>query len=217
MSEYLAPLARIGAVDAPVYLPARFAAKPYVRRDAARLDIDFEPIHAPLLIEKASVVRQPKAVRYWTAEDVRALRAMLNVSPPSPEQGSLLYLSRHDEPSEVAVRSHECLLVEEMVRQRGGKVLRTGTASLEDYLKAASDVETLLFDHGSAAYNMVYWQPKRVVEFVSDDWWMNSFLFFSDAIGVHDYTIIRGDLGPDHIRRLLTETLHQPVDADAAS
>lgn len=217
MSEYLAPLAGVDCIDAPVFLPARFASKPYVHRDAARLNIDFRTVHAPLLIEKAFVVRQPKVVRYWTTEDTDRLRKFLKVASTQPDPGSLLYLSRHEEASEVAVRSHESLLVEEIVRQRGGMVLRTSAASLEDYLIAASNVETLLFDHGSAAYNMVYWRPKRVVEFVSDDWWMNSFLFFSDAIGVRDYTIIRGDLGPDHIRRVLTETLLQPVDADAVT
>jgi hypothetical protein len=42
---------------------------------------------------------------------------------------------------------------------------------------------------------MVYWNPRRAIEFVSDDWWVNAFLFFADSIGVKDYTIICSDRG----------------------
>jgi capsular polysaccharide biosynthesis protein len=165
------------------------------------LGIEFVSIDEPLLIECATVIIQPKVVRYWTKDCVLALRGLLNVEAPPPTPGSLLYLSRHGEASMVADRTHPSLQVEEIVRTRGGKVLRTSEASLDDYVRASKDAETLLFDHGSAAYNMVYWQPRRVIEFTSDDWWMNSFLFFADALGVDDYAILRSDL-PDLEMRL---------------
>jgi hypothetical protein len=201
MAEYLAPLARASVTGLPVFLPAALARRGYVTRDAARLGIEFVSIDEPLLIECATVVMQPKVVRYWTKDCVLALRGLLNVEAPPPDPGSLLYLSRHGEASMVADRTHPSLLIEDIVRAHGGKVLRTYDATLDDYLRAGADAETLLFDHGSAAYNMVYWRPQRVIEFTSDDWWMNSFLFFADALGVDDYTILRSDL-PDVAARL---------------
>ncbi len=193
MAEYLAPLARTGLMKAPLYLPAAMARRPYVMRDAARFGMNIIAINEPTLIEKARVVPQPKVVRSWTPECVSTLRAALGVDIIAPSPGSMLYLSRHGEASDVADRTHPNLIVEDIVRQRGGLVLRTGSAALEDYLNASTQVETLLFDHGSAVYNMVYWQPRRIIEFGSDDWWMNSFLFFTNAADVKDYTIIRSD------------------------
>ncbi len=194
-SEYLAPLARAGLITAPLLLPARMASRPYVIRDAARLSMNIIAIDEPTLIERATLVPQPKVVRSWTPLCVSKLREALGVEISTPAPGSMLYLSRYGEASEVANRTHPNYIIEDIVRQRGGAVLRTGSAGLEDYLNAARHVETLLFDHGSAAYNIVYWQPRRIIEFVSDDWWMNSFLFFTNAVGIKDYSIIRSDLG----------------------
>ncbi|WP_375204608.1 glycosyltransferase 61 family protein [Hyphococcus sp.] len=193
MAEYLTPLAQLPQIDAPVFLPASMAAKGYVRRDGARLGIEFRGVDRPVLIERAKVLRQPRVLRYWRAEQVQALKELLKANPPPPAPGSLLYLSREGEQSEVADRTYPSLMVEKEVRARGGKVLRTAEASLEDYLDAAQYAETLLYDHGSAAYNMVYWRPRRAIEFVSDDWWVNAFLFFADGLGVRDYTILCTD------------------------
>jgi hypothetical protein len=212
-SEYLAPLARVGGIDGPVFLPAIMTPKPYVVRDAARLGIDFTGITAPLRIEKAKVVRQPKVIRYWAREDVLALKKLLNVDAPAPAPGSMVYLSRYDEPSEVAMRSHPSLAIEAIVKARGGKVVRAGEARLEDYRALAHSAETVLLDHGSAGYNMVYWNPRRVIEFVSDAWWMNSFLMFADAAGVKDYTIIRSDFGaPGDVAARTAAALDLPIE-----
>ncbi|WP_375201912.1 glycosyltransferase 61 family protein [Hyphococcus sp.] len=211
MSEYLAPLASLPQIDAPVFLPSALAAKSYVQRDAARLGIDFTGIEEPLLIERATVLRQTRVVRYWRPEQARRLQALLKAAPPAPRPGSLLYLSREGENSEVADRTYPSLLVEEAVRKRGGQILRTATASLEDYLNAAEQAETVLYDHGSAAYNMAYWRPRRAIEFVSDDWWMNSFLFFAASLGVKDYTLICTDR--PGVAERLDMALDAPVEA----
>jgi len=193
-SEYIAPLSRAGDIKAPVLLPAKVSKRAYVDRYAKAANIAFEPIEAPVLIRNAHVVRQLRVIRYWRPEDAIALRRLLKASPVAPRPSSLLYLSRLGEKSEIAERGYPSEIVEKIVKARGGRVLRTGDATLNDYIAAAEDAETILYDHGSAAYNMIYWQPRRAIEFVSDDWWMNSFLFISDSIGVKDYTIIRGDL-----------------------
>ena len=210
MGEYLVPLAQLSRIDAPVFLPAALAAKGYVQRDGARLGVDFVGIDKPLLIKRAKVMRQNRFVRYWLPAQASALRVLLKVDPVSPAPGSLLYLSRYGERSEVADRTHPNLMLEEQVRARGGTVLRTADASLEDYLMAGEQAETLLYDHGSAAYNMVYWRPRRIIEFASDDWWMSSFLFFANASGVRDYTIICTDR-PGAAERL-NAALDAPVE-----
>ncbi len=212
MSEYLAPLARIGDISAPVLLPRSLAARPYVGRDSARLGVRFTSVEAPVRIEKAKVVRQSKVIRYWTAPDAVALRDFLSIKSIEPKPGSIVYLSRRGESSEVAVRSHPNLVLEDVVRERGGLVLRTAEASLDDYLAAANSAETVIFDHGSAGYNMIYWRPKRVIEIVSDAWWMNAFLFFADAIGNEDYRIIRSDMGNKaRVAAKLSEALAAPL------
>ncbi len=214
MSEYLAPLAGIGDINAPVLLPASMAARPYVNRDAARLGIEFVSVDAPVRIKKARVIRQSKIIRYWTAPEVAALRKFLDIKTVEPKPRSILYLSRHGETSEVAVRSHPNRTLEEVVRACGGLVLRTAETSLDQYMDAASSAETVIFDHGSAGYNMIYWRPKRIIEIVSDAWWMNAFLFFADAIGARDYTIIRSDHGRKaRIAEKLSQALAAPLRA----
>lgn len=212
MSEYLSPLAHLPEITAPVYLPRALARKPYVRRDGERTGIEFTEIEAPILIRDAIVVRQQRFIRYWREKDVEALSRLLSVRAVTPKQGSMLYLSRHGEVSEVADRTHPSLMVEEIVKERGGVVLRTKDASLEKYLEAAQWAETILFDHGSAAYNMIYWSPRRAIEFASDAWWMNSFLFFANASGVKDYTLICTDRGNlDSVRDRINAALDAPI------
>ena len=212
-SEYLSPLARVGEINAPVFLPAAMAQRSYVQRDAKRLGIDFTAITEPLHIKKARVVRQSKVIRYWTHEELDAYRKFLNTAPPEPAPGSMVYLSRHGEASEVAVRTHPNEAVEAVVRARGGLVLRTGETDLEGYLAAANSAETVLLDHGSAGYNMVYWRAKRLIEFASDDWWMNSFVMFAHASGVRDITIIRSDLGTgEAVAAKTAAALDQPIE-----
>lgn len=193
MAEYLTPMSRLPRIEAPVFLPASLAGKTYVKRDGERFGIEFAGVDAPVLIERAKVLRQPRVMRYWAPDQVKALQSLLKTPARPPAPGSLLYLSRHGEQSEVANRTYPNLMAEEQVRSRGGTVLRTAEVSLQDYLDAADKADTILFDHGSAAYNMIYWRPRRAIEFVSDDWWVNSFLFFAHGLGVTDYTILCTD------------------------
>ncbi|MHA7873097.1 MAG: glycosyltransferase 61 family protein, partial [Hyphococcus sp.] len=218
MAEYLSPLSHLPAIDAPVYLPRAFADKPYVQRDAARTGINFVIVDEPICIRRARVVRQQRVIRYWRPEDVEALRRLLKAEPAPARPGSILYLSRHGEASDVADRSHPNLLIESVVKACRGRTIRSGEATLEDYLAAGADADTVLYDHGSAAYNMVYWRPRRIIEFVSDAWWMNSFLLFAYAAGVRDYTTVLTDRRSDaDLRLLLEKTLNAPIDDTASS
>lgn len=212
-AEFLAGLAQLDAIDAPVFLPSRLASRSYVRRDAKRLGFEIVSVDEPLLIRKAKVVRQQKYIRFWRKEEVEQYRRLLKVDLSDPIPGSILYLSRHGDTQAVYDRTYPNAAIEAVVKDHGGMVLRTGDASLEDYLAVAQYAETLIFDHGSAAYNMLYWRPRRIIEFASDQHWMNAFVNFSDAVGVRDYTIIRSDLGsPEDVAAKTAAVLGQPIE-----
>ena len=217
VSEYLAPLSGISKLDGPVLLPHSLAQRRYVQRDCKRLGLNVRFIQQPIKIEKARVIRQQRVIRYWSAQEVRNLRRLLNIDPVMPKPGSIIYLSRHGEASEVAVRKHPHEALERIVKQHGGQVIHTRDATLEEYQSASQNAETVIMDHGSAGYNMAYWQPKRVIEIVSDVWWMNAFLFFAKSIGVRDYVIVRSDLGDVHVQERLSQALDAPLDDSLAT
>ncbi len=212
MSEYLAPLSSVETLDMPVLLPATLAQRAYVQRDCKRLGLDVRFIQHPIEVEQARVIRQQRVIRYWSAPEVKRLRRLLKAKPSAPKPGSIVYLSRQGEASEVAVRNHPHAELENIVKQNGGKIIHTRNATLDEYFAASNDAETVIMDHGSAGYNMAYWNPKRVIEIVSDDWWMNAFLFFADSIGVRDYVIVRSDLGgPTRAAEKVDEILKNPI------
>lgn len=217
VSEYLGALARVERLDAPLYLPSFLTARAYAARDLAQLGVSYAPIDKPVLIEKAKVLRQQKHFVHFTPDEAAGLKKFWRPGPPSPAPGGVVYFSRHGEASEVAQRTYPSRLVEDIVAARGGHVLRTANASRETYDAAAPFAETLIFDHGSALYNAINWPVKRVVEIISDQWWNNAFLMMADALGINDYTIIRGDLGDAHVQALLAKTLDQPLDVSCAT
>ncbi len=207
VSEYLGPLARRPALDAPLFLPARLASRPYVRRDLAALGLDYVAVVKPVRIEAARVLRQQKYFVHFDRRDVDTLRSIFKPVDAEPRPGGLIYLSRAGEVSEVARRDYPNAAIEELVRARGGRILRTAAASFEDYRRAAVDAETVIFDHGSAFYNALAWRPRQVIEIVSDRWWNNAFLMLADAMGVPRYVIVRGDLGKRHVVTMINEAL----------
>jgi len=217
VSEYLIPVLRAAPLSAPLLLPANIASKPFVARDLGVLGVDWRAIVRPIHIENACVLRQQKFFVHFSEDEVRLLRRVFGEPASEPRRGGLIYLSRHGEGSDVADRGYPSLVVEAIVKARGGRIIRTGEASREDYVAAALEAETVIFDHGSAFYNSLGWPVRRIVEIVSDDWWNNAFLMLSHAAGNRDYTIIRGDLGDAHVEDLLTHTLDAPLDLSAAS
>ncbi len=217
VSEYLVPVLGAAPLSAPLLLPATIATKSFVARDLKDLDVDWRTIDRPVRIEKARVLRQQKYFVHFPEGNVRLLRQVFGEPKNAPRPGGVVYLSRYGEASDVAARRYPSLVIEDMIRARGGRVIRTGGATLEDYAAAAADAETVVFDHGSAFYNALGWPMRRAVEIVSDNWWNNAFLMLCNAAGVDDYTIIRGDLGDAHIKERLLKTLDAPLDAAAAS
>lgn len=212
VSEYLCAVARDLPLDAPLLLPAKLSQKAFVQRDLDALGVAWRPISAPVKIRRAKILRQQKFFVHYSSSDDAVLRRLFPRPSVSARSGSVVYLSRLGEQSDVANRHYPNKLLEDIVISLGGRVLRTASTSSDDYASAAVDAETVIFDHGAAAFNTIGWPVRRFIEVVSDRWWNSSFLMMADAIGVRDYTIIRGDLSEDHVRRQLSLTLAGPLD-----
>ena len=215
VSEYLCAIMRVFPLDAPLLLPVEIAHKAFVRRDLDTLGVDWRPIEAPVKIRRAKMLRQQKFFVHFPLEDETVLRRLFPARADSARPGSIVYLSRYGECSEVASRQYPNIAIEKVVATLGGRVVRTAAASIDDYAASAFDAETVIFDHGSAIYNAIGWPVRRLVEIVADSWWNNAFLMMGHAIGIRDYTIIRGDLGEDHVRQRLIQALAAPLDGEA--
>jgi hypothetical protein len=212
VSEYLCAILRQEKFDAPLFLPREFAQRDYVTRDLEALGVDWRPIERPLKIKSATVLRQQKHFVHFGPADVEILGKMFSLLAAEAKKGGVIYLSRKGEISEVAQRYYPHDIIEQVVEAHGGRIIRTAKATCEDYRRAAPHAETVIFDHGSAYYNSLRWPVRRAIEIVSDDWWNNAFLMLSDARGIRDYTIIRGDLGEQHVREALERALARPLD-----
>lgn len=212
MSEYLCALARCAPITAPLYLPAEIANRSYVKRDLKTLGIEYVSIDRPTLIRKAVVLRQKKFFVHFPPEEIQQLKRFLNVDPPAARPGSVLYLSRRGERSEVADRVYPHAPVEAVVKARGGRVLLTAEASFDDYRAAAAEAETVIFDHGSAIYNALFWRTRRFIEIASTDWWNNAFLMLANAYGVKDYTIVNGVADGETVSRKIETALAAPIE-----
>jgi hypothetical protein len=213
VSEYLCPIVRALPLSVPLFLPRQLAAQAYVRRDLARLGVEWETIGVPVHLKQAKVLRQQKYFVHFPREDAPIFRTLWPPAATTAWPGSFVYLSRRGDCSQVAQRSYPSALIEALVESRGGRVLHAATASPADYEAAAAFGETLIFDHGSAVYNTIGWPVRRVVEIVSDRWWNSAFLMLADALGIEDITIIRASLGDAHTRNRLTELLDRQTGA----
>lgn len=205
VSEHVAALAQASLgkeLVEPLLLPSWWLQKPYVKRDLAVLGIRAEAVGSPVLIEQATVVNKTRSSHYWTREEVQAVMAAMNIHPAACHPGTALYLSRKGERSEgPKKRQVDNDVVESAMEQAGVKVVRTAGRTLEEYRLLAPWAETVFADHGSAMYNMMHWQTRRVVELFSPDYWDSSFLFFADALGISDYHLYQID-GSTKVRAL---------------
>jgi len=221
MSEHVSSLAialnRLGTLD-PLILPSHWLAKPYVKRDLARLGIEAIAIDEPVEIAQATVLSKTRPGHYWTAAETDNLRKALKVAPKPARPGSAIYLSRLGEKGEGPQRQMNNMLIEAAMTAAGVSIIRTAGCSLEEYLAAAGNAETVFADHGSAMYNLVYWQTKRVVELHSPDYWDGSFLMFADGLGIHDYHVwmVGETMTVDALRDRAAYLLEKPIDHNQA-
>jgi capsular polysaccharide biosynthesis protein len=192
MSEHVASLAKAliaGRLVEPLVLPSWWYAKPYVQRDLRRLAIRAVAVNGAASIERATIINKTRPGHWWTREEAEAVRAAMKIVPIATDVGSALYLSRSGFVGEGPQRRIDNDLIEAAMAAAGIQVVRTAGLSLEGYLAHAASAETVFFDHGSAIYNMLHWQTRRLVELFTPAYWDASFLIFADALGINDYHV----------------------------
>ncbi len=196
VSEHLAALALAvtnAKIVEPLLLPGWWFAKPYVQRDLATLGIRAEPVDATVRIAQAQVVNKTRHGHYWIRDEVDAVVAAMHIERRPCEPGSALYLSRKGEKGEGPKRTINNDLTEAAMERAGVKVVRTVGLDRAAYIALAGNAETVFADHGSASYNMMYWQSRRFVELFAPDYWESAFLFLADCLGIHDYHLLKID------------------------
>ncbi len=177
----------------PVVMPAFLAAKPYVTRDLAALGLAIEVADAPLMIEKAQILRKCAPSYYWEPGDVAAYRKAFALAPPPPREGAITYLARFETLSESVQRDYPSETVAGIVKSLGGAVFDTRKASPDSFNEMAPDMETVIADQGSALFGVMHWRTKNVIELTRRDWWHNANLFIAHASGVENYAVIAVD------------------------
>jgi capsular polysaccharide biosynthesis protein len=192
LAQCLIPLIKNVPLRSPLLLPTFLFRKPYVKRDLARLGIHACEIDRPTLVENATILPQVRPLASFLPADIDSYRTAFNVSASLPSPGSILYLSRSGERS-TWKREYPSETVAAIVNKLGGRVIHAKDASLECYISAAKDAETVIADHGSAMCNIAYWRTRNVIELFSNSWWNKYFICFGWACGVDSYQFINID------------------------
>lgn len=194
--DYLARLPAAPIVS-PLILPKYVAEKPYVKEDLKKLKVDLRVIDEPLRLRNALVIRKTKPGLYWTDREVSAYRAAFGVKLSRPRSGSVVYLSRFGVSSEAGKKAGEreypSKIVASVVKEFGGRVVVTNSMNDDDYRKIASEVETVIADHGGAMCRLLLWQTQNVIELYSNNWWSDCYLFLGKASGVKNHTLVNID------------------------
>lgn len=193
VGDFVRAMATVQDIAGPIVMPAFLAAKPYVKRDLAALGLALEIADAPLLIERATVLRKCVPSYYWSEADVSAYRRAFGLEPASPRQGSITYLGRFETVSESVQRDYPTEEVAAIVKSFGGDVFDARQSSPDRFNAMAAEVETVIADQGSALFGVMHWRTKNVIELTRRDWWHSANLFIAHASGVENYAVIAVD------------------------
>lgn len=193
VSEHMMCLVKVDEILTPLLLPQHLAERKYVQRDLNRLGVPFEAVSGPTRIENALVLHKTRHSHYVTHEEVISYRKKLSISPPIPDAGSILYLSRKGVIGDGVRRTYPSERVEKALQPWNVKVVDTSTAQLEDYLMLAPYAETVVADFGSAYMNVLEWNTKKLIVLFTDEWWDSCTLFLTQALGMEEVVYVRID------------------------
>lgn len=215
MSEAAITLAGIEPDGSPLVLPKFLARKSYVQADVKRLGFELVIAEHPLKLLNARIARLTHPSYCIPVEGVALFRRRLSIRPPQPRAGSILYLSRAGEASEVMAREMPHDVIEPVMRKLGAQVIHCRDWRYDDYHRLASEAETVVADLGSATFNLVQWNSRRLIQLYSNRWWDGWGLFVAKAVGISDISMICVDeIDQAGLERKLREAL-SPADASA--
>lgn len=193
VGDFICSLVCAEKIIEPVIMPAFLGEKPYVRRDIAALGLAMEIADAPLLIEKASVLRKRIPSYYWGEKEVAAYRKAFHLAPRLAREGSITYLGRFGTVSESVQRDYPTEDVARIVESLGGEVFDARNSSPEIFNDMAANMETVIADQGSAIFGVMHWRTKNLIELTRRDWWHSANLFIAKGAGVENYAVIAVD------------------------
>ncbi|MFZ3585479.1 glycosyltransferase 61 family protein, partial [Loktanella sp. DJP18] len=205
---YLGTILSADFPDVPVLIPRYLTEKSYVLRDLGKAKINWIATDGWTNIEHAYVLRKRNPLFYWSRHDVIAYRKAFDIEPTTPVPGSITYLGRFDLGGETIHRSFPSEVVAKYITSIGGRVVNQEDLNTETSHNYAEQAEIVIGDHGSGMLNILFWQPKTVIELVVDDWWVNNMIFTAYGMGVENFGVIRVDgLSADAIGELIKECL----------
>lgn len=189
-SEAALTLAGIEPDGSPLVLPEFLARKPYVQADVKRLGFELVSAAHPLKLLNARIARPTHPFNCIPAEAVAQFRKRLSIRPPQPRAGSIIYLSRAGEASEIMARDMPHDVIEPVMRKLGAQVIHCRDWRYDDYHRLASEAETVVADLGSATFNLVQWNSRRLIQLYSNRWWDGWGLFVAQAVGISDISMV---------------------------
>lgn len=190
VSEGALTLAGLEPDGSPLVLPAFLARKGYVQADVRRLGFDLMSAEQPLQVREARVARLTHPINCIPVESIQQFRRRLSIQPPDPRPGSILYLSRAGEASEVIAREMPYDVIEPVMRKLGAQVIHCREWRYDDYHRLASEAETVVADLGSATFNLVQWNSRRLIQLFSNRWWDGWGLFVARGVGISDISMV---------------------------
>ena len=208
VGDFTCSLVTAEEIIEPLVLPPFLAEKPYVMRDIGALGLSYVTADAPVLIEKAHVLRKRIPSYYWGGQEVAAFRKAFKISPPPTTPGSIIYLGRFETVSESVQRKYPTQMTANIIEDIGGRVFDAREASPTKFNEIAKETQSVIADQGSALFGVMHWQTKNVIELTRRDWWHSANLFIAKGAGVENYAVIAVDgLDEDALRARIVEHL----------
>ncbi len=211
VAEHLMSLVTNLPLRFPLLLPKLLEGRSYVQRDLAALGIEVIPVNRSVSVKRAVVLPRHVPTNCFHSDDVNAYRRAFKIVPVPPRAGSMLYLSRYGEQSAFTDREYPSEMIAELVNEMGGRVVFTNRTSIDEYRSLAAEAETVLADHGAAMCNLVFWNTQRVIEFFSDSWWTPYYIFYCNALGIADHSLVCIDgINKEKLKAKIAAALSHP-------
>lgn len=191
--NYLAAVLVAYPLRHPLVMPAWLAAKPYAQAELRALGISYRTANPWVKIKTAHVLRKWTFLQFWDRPPVIAFRRLLAPERITPDPGSITYLGRYDIPTEAIARRYPSEEAAEAVKAMGGTVLEQKVLNVATAAGYGRTMETVIGDHGSGLLNIMFWEPKTVIELVTRDWWTANTLFVAREMGIRRYGAIYVD------------------------
>lgn len=196
--EFLLPMVRSrGDITSQIILDTPYIEK-YARRDLALLNI-FDALAIPpggIDVEELSIVPPCQPFDNFQKENLDALSESFPVEQESKVDSSRrIYLSRLGISNANAVKQTRSIENEEEIerylRERGFDIFHPDGTDNQVVREAMVRADIVIFNHGSAAFHLIWGKPRMVIELASEIWWNPAFIRLAYGCGVESYHVLQ--------------------------